>query len=198
MTKSAARKTLGISALVLSAAAAIPGVSAAEPTELTPVFTSGSSTPYYASSAAANLVTLENEIQASSAFSIGFTTWAIIFGLSVVLFILSFFEFKANTSAEFFGVTGFVLAGISALAQPYLSHTEYVMNTVALDNTTAAQVVTQVSVSDSSWMLMLVCVFLVVLHLLNCIRIFNRRIMLASGTAGERRQRRREELFGKY
>lgn len=174
MKSSAALKTLGISALIISAAAAVPGASAAE------------------------LVTLENEIQTSTAFSIEFTTWAFIFGLSVVLFILSFFNFEANTAAEFFGITGFVLAGISALAQPYLSHTEYIAHAVALDNNTVAQVLSPVIVSDASWLLMLVCVFLVVLQLLNCIRIFNKRIMLASGTAGERRQRRREELFGKY
>lgn len=162
-----------ISGILVLLAAAVQGVSAAE------------------------LVTLENEIQTDSAFSIGFETWAVIFGLSVVLAILSFAKFGTNTSAEFFGAGGFVLSGLAALSIPYLSHTEYIMESVALDAETVAQVVTPVVVSESSWFLIVASVFIVIMQLLNCIRIFSGRIIEASNSE-ERRCKRREELFGKY
>lgn len=151
-----------------------------------------------ASAADVSLVTLENEIQESSAFSIEFTTWGVIFGVSILLLILSFAKFETNTSVEFFGFSGFVLSGLCAIAVPFVGHTEYIAQAIALDNSSIVQAYTPIVVADGNMFMLAVALFFVVIQLLNALRILSKRIGLASGAVAstERRTQRRNELFG--
>lgn len=134
---------------------------------------------------AADVVTLGNETTITTAFSIEFTTWGVIFGVSVLLLILSFAKFDTNLAPEFFGFTGFVLAGICAFAVPYVGHIEY----NAITNTT-------ILVTDGNMFMLSVALFFVVIQLLNALRILFNRIGLASGASAEKRTARRNEMFG--
>lgn len=124
-------------------------------------------------SAAVTTTTAES-VEVSSAASVGLETWLLLFGIALLLFLLSFLRLPVDSAPEFCGLTAFVFFGLCGISLPYVGSTQYLTETVVVGSE-ITQVVTPVVISDANWLMFAAVILMIFLSLINAWRIVTER-----------------------